>query len=315
MTDGSRAPRRARRVHSGALPTSGEGRLTGGTAGRYQTQLYRAGVNDPPMDRVDRYPRGAGTPGVCDARAVGTAAAVTVAVGAALALVGASGGAAPGAVGTDLTLAAPLVVGVALGGREGLGALVGGIVGGALIGGGAGFLAHTMISLPFTQFGAAGMGVALGGGLGGLTYFLSVGEADQPDESGVRVDMGRDDDPEPRPADLFDDHPDPVLYVADEGGGPVVRAANAAYGETFDLPTDALSGAPLTEVLRPADDGSDDAGAELRDALAAGETVDRDLALATARGVARFRVRSVGNPADGYLLFTPVEPLDTTERG
>jgi len=302
------------------------------------------------MDRVDQH-SGAGNQWPCEIVPRAKAGTAVVAVGVALGLFGASGGATSGIAGTDLVGLAPLVVGVSVSGREGLAPLVGGIVGGALLGGAAGYLAHATLSVPLSQVGTAGMGAALGGGLGGLTYFVFVGEEDQ-EEGGVRVDMGREEDPEPRPADLFDDHPDPVLYVADEGGGPVVRAANAAYGETFDLPPAALSGVPLSEALRPAkatgsggtdgpdadagsgvaggpdgddvvgsdgpdaDDGAGtdenggDAGTRLKDALAAGDTVDRDLALATADGMARFRVRSVGNPADGYVLFTPVEPAD-----
>jgi hypothetical protein len=197
--------------------------------------------------------------------------------------------------------AIPLLVGSTFAKREGLGALVGWIVAGVIVGAAVGVAAHSVLDLPLARYGAAGMGAALGGGLGGLVNFVSVGEHEGEPEPGVTVDMGRDGDPEPRPADLFEDHPDPVLYVADEGGGPVVRAANDTFGETFDMPTTTLTGAPLADALRTGDAG------DLADALAAGDTVDRELDLETAEDTAPFRVRSVGDPADGYVLFTPLE--------
>ncbi len=56
--------------------------------------------------------------------------------------------------------------------------------------------------------------------------------------------------PEPQPVDLFDGHPDPVLYFADEGHGPVVRAANESFGATFDVPSDRLAGQRIGSSAR-----------------------------------------------------------------
>jgi hypothetical protein len=205
-----------------------------------------------------------------------------------------------GGGGHEYALATMLLVAVSLPDSEGLGTLLAWILGGAVLGALVGFVSHGVVDVSLTRVGLVGLGTALGGGLGGLVYFLSIGEAEEGTDAGVRVDMDREDAPEPRPADLFEEHPDPVLYVADEGGGPVVRAANVAYGETFDLPPSALAGTPLSEALVPAGEIGD-----LAETLAAGESVDRELRFETAKRERPFRVRSVGNPADGYVLFTP----------
>lgn len=202
-------------------------------------------------------------------------------------------------------LTVPVLVGGAVAGREGLAALVGWIVGGVVLGAALGYGAHGIGVVPLTQLGATGMGAALGGGVGALVNFVSVGEAELESDDGVTVDMGREETPEPRPADLFDDHPDPVLYVADEGGGPIVRAANDAYGVAFDLPSTTLSGAPLADALVVLDDTE-----AVVESLAAGGPIDREAVVETATGETTFRVRSVGDPADGYVLFTPVERAD-----
>jgi hypothetical protein len=247
------------------------------------------------MDRAGRGPAGVVT------RQTATAACL-----GAVAIAGTLGQLSGTAVdGADLgyVLATPLLSATPIGDREGLGALVAWIVGGAVFGAVVGFVVHDVVAVSLTRIGVAGMGVALGGGLGGLVYFLSVGEAEADPDSGITVEMSDERTaPEPRPADLFEDHPDPVLYVADEGGGPLVRAANPAYGETFDLPTTALAGAPLEETLVPAGQLGD-----LPEALGAGQEVDRELRLETTAGVAAFRVRSIGDPADGYVLFTPLD--------
>lgn len=183
--------------------------------------------------------------------------------------------------------------------RDGLGALLAWILGGALAGAALGYGVDAVFAVPLTPLSLVGLGAALGGGLGGLTNFLFVGEEERDTDTAVTVDMAPESEPGPRPADLFEDHPDPVLYVADVGAGPVVRAANEAYGATFDLPVGALEGVPLGEALRATDEAAD-----LVDAVAAGESVDREAGFETADGTDQFRVRSVGNPEDGYLLFS-----------
>ena len=94
----------------------------------------------------------------------------------------------------------------------------------------------TVVALPFSREVAVGLGLALGGGIGGAArLFRPATRAESPDRT-ITVDAT--ETPKPEPADLFDGHPDPVLYYVAKGHGPVVRAANDAFGETFDVPTD-----------------------------------------------------------------------------
>lgn len=185
---------------------------------------------------------------------------------------------------------------------RGMAGLVGWIVGGALLGGAVGYGAHSAVQLPLSTAGAVGLGVALGGGLGGISHLLSTEDPATADDERMTVDMAGESTATPRPADLFDDHPDPVLFVTDAGGGPVVRAANDAYEQAFDLPTTAIEDAPLDEVLRAAEE-ADAIAARVAD----GDDVDEVLPFETPEGRRRYRVRSVGASDDGYLLFTPLE--------
>lgn len=183
---------------------------------------------------------------------------------------------------------------------RGLAGLVGWIVAGAILGAAVGYGVGSTVSLPLSTAGAAGLGAALGGGVGGISQFLTADEQATADDERVTVDMASDDGTDPRPADLFEEHPDPVLYVTTAAGGPVVRAANAAYERIFDLPATAIEDAPLGEVLRVEE------GTVIVDSLADGDAVDETLAFETTAGRRRFRVRSVAATDDGYLLFTPV---------
>jgi len=154
-----------------------------------------------------------------------------------------------------------------------------------------------VIALPFSTDVAVGLGLALGGGIGGVARLFRADEAPQTPDRTMTVDS--DAMPSPEPADLFDGHPDPVLYYAAEGHGPVIRAANAAFGETFDLPVERIEGAPLSEALLVTGDGTVEA-----EAVAAGG-LDRIVDCETTVGTERFRLRTVGNGDTGYLLYTP----------
>ena len=189
-------------------------------------------------------------------------------------------------------------------GREsrGMAGLVGWIGGGALVGGGIGYAVEAVVEFPLSTAGAVGLGIALGGGLGGISHLLSTDEPASIDDERMTVDMTSQSAPEPRPADLFEEHPDPILYVTDSGGGPVVRAANDAYERAFDLPATTIENAPLGDVLVTAADADD-----LPDTVAAGESVDEVREFETPEGIRRYRVRSVAATDDGYLVFTPLE--------
>jgi|GEM_PF-898730 len=193
--------------------------------------------------------------------------------------------------------------------KRGLTWLVGWLVGGSLLGAGVGYAATFLIAgFPLAAQGAIGLGIALGGGIGVVSNLLAAearGEDVDQSES-MTVDMETDDSPSPRPADLFDDHPDPVLYVADRGHGPVVLAANDAFAETFDVPADALSETPLDESLM-AEEESDPAVEAVVDAVAGGDPVEESLACRTPSGPERFRVRTASGGADGYVIYTRID--------
>jgi hypothetical protein len=139
----------------------------------------------------------------------------------------------------------------------------------------------------------------MGGGLGGVANLLRGGETATGSDETMTVDVEGESTPTPQPADLFDDHPDPILYYATEGHGPVVRAANESFGETFDVPPERLAGTPLSEALLVAGEDTVDA-----DAVTAGG-LDVIVRCEIADGSASFRLRTVGGEDSGYLLYTP----------
>ena len=156
----------------------------------------------------------------------------------------------------------------------------------------------SVTTLPFSQPVAIGLGLALGGGIGGVASLFRATETTDSADGTMTVDVEPEGTTTPEPADLFDGHPDPVLYYAAEGHGPVVRAANDAFGETFDVPPDRIAGTPLSEALLVTGDETVDA-----DAVAAGG-LDRIVECETAAGTERLRLRTVTNGETGYLLYT-----------
>jgi hypothetical protein len=162
----------------------------------------------------------------------------------------------------------------------------------------------TVLVLPFSRDVAIGLGLALGGGIGGVARLFRASETtDAPDQT-MTVDVDSEVTT-PEPADLFDGHPDPVLYYAAEGHGPVVRAANDAFGETFDVPVERIEGTPLSEALLVTGDETVD-----DDAVTAGG-LDRLVDCETTAGTGRFRLRTIVNGETGYLLYTPRSELSS----
>lgn len=182
----------------------------------------------------------------------------------------------------------------------GLLAIVGWIAVGALLLGALMLAVDRAVGLPLSRAVAVGLGLALGGGLGGLANLLQGGERPTTSDETVAV-APEPTTPDPQPADLFDGHPDPVLYYADEDHGPMVLAANDAFGETFDVPPDRLPGTPLSEAMLVT--GDQTVGAE---AVTAGG-LDGVVRCETSDGGGRFRLRTVQRDDIGYLLYTPVE--------
>ncbi|WP_229727264.1 hypothetical protein [Haloarcula argentinensis] len=189
------------------------------------------------------------------------------------------------------------------GGRHRLGSLaavVGWIGAGAVVFATVALVVQSVFSLAFSEQVTIGLGLALGGGLGGVSYLLVTDSPGETTDETMTVSADAEQTPEPQPVDLFDGHPDPVLYFADEGHGPVVRAANEAFGTTFDVPSDRLNGTALSEALLVA--GIDEVDAETV------STTDLDVvALSTALDEPRqFRLQTAGAPSAGYLLLTPL---------
>lgn len=164
-----------------------------------------------------------------------------------------------------------------------------------------------VVDLPFSRELALILGLAMGGGLGGVANFLREGEIAEPSDETMTVDVDTQTTPDPQPADLFDGHPDPVLYYAEAGHGPVVRAANRAFGETFDVPPDRLAGTPLSEALLVAGEETVTAGAVTDGSL------DTVVTCSVPDGTAQFRLRTVGTEKTGYLLYTPVDSASSVD--
>ena len=177
--------------------------------------------------------------------------------------------------------------------------IVGWIGVGALSAAGLLFAIDTTVQLPLSRQVVVGLGLALGGGLGGVANFLYAGATPEATESSVTVDDSATTDPQP--VDLFDGHPDPILYYGNADTDPVVRAANQSFGDTFDVPTDRLQATPLAEVLPITGDETVDV-----DGVTTGN-LDCVVQCETGSGTVPFRVRTVRSQSTGYLLYTPVE--------
>ncbi|MEF8815139.1 MAG: hypothetical protein V5A55_15225 [Halovenus sp.] len=164
-----------------------------------------------------------------------------------------------------------------------------------------GITGWVVATLFFSNIPAAaglGAGIAVGGGLGAVMRLLVFGQEESQAET-VTVDMDDGKTPGPRPADLFEASPDPLLYYT-SGEGPVVRAGNRAFEETFDVGDNALDGTSLPEALMTAD--SDD----IVRAATAGETFDAVRRCETVGGERDLRIRvvPVGDGTHGYVMYT-----------
>lgn len=181
---------------------------------------------------------------------------------------------------------------------SGIPGLVGSVALGAVVGGAVAWAGAGFVSGLVSPGVAVALGAALGGGLGSVVSLVGSEEATAGEES-VTVEMD-DGTPEPRPADLFEDHPDPLLYYTDSGAGPVVRAANAAFEEAFGVPAASVSDAALADALMVAE-GSDD----IVDAVASDAPLDRVVTCETPDGTERYRLQRIGSGADGYVRYLP----------
>ena len=212
------------------------------------------------------------------------------------------------ATGPAAALAAPVLL-VGLAGNRDTYALVGWIVGGAAVLGGVFWVLGTVTAIAVSPELLLAAGIAVGGGLGGVVRLL--GGEDTPEDPDETVTFTRSaasesgSTPDPRPADLFEESPDPILYFDDSGEGPVVRAVNPAFESVFGVTSAAVEEAALADAHMLTDRGeaivrAAGTGADFRATLdcetAEGE-VPCSVRLATVRDDVGVR---------GYVIYTPV---------
>lgn len=147
-------------------------------------------------------------------------------------------------------------------------------------------------------------GIAVGGGLGAVIRLLTVPEAEDTSES-VTIETGGDGDstPEPRPADLFEASPDPMVFYAAGSDPAVALAANPAFREAFLADDAAVEGTPIGDLLDVAASGTVLASIENA------ERHDERVEMETSDGVRTYRVRVIpgrGGSTSGYVTMTPV---------
>lgn len=183
-----------------------------------------------------------------------------------------------------------------------LAAVVGWIAAGGALLAGLGVAAHAAFDLPVGQTVMLGLGLALGGGVGGVAYLLVADDTEPQESDTVTVETSDETTaPAPQPVDLFEDHPDPVVYYTADGHDAVVRAVNAAFEGRFGVSTAQLDGTPVAEALFLADGQSVSREAVTQPGL------DRTVTCESPEGESVFRLRTAGDDHTGYVIFTPVD--------
>jgi PAS domain-containing protein len=218
-------------------------------------------------------------------------------------VVGLVGGAVALGPEPGLAVAAPIL---AVGADDGLGlrTQVLWILGAGALGGVIGYAVATLAAPTATPI-ALGFGIAVGGGLGAVVRLLVVGDTEPQEPDDVTVSSRRTEQstPDPQPVDLFDENPDPVLYFDDSGDGPVVRAANRAFEETFGVDSESVENAALIDALMVTERAED-----VVTAAADAATFEAVTDCETATDEQSFRVRTVavarGSGTRGYILYT-----------
>lgn len=200
-------------------------------------------------------------------------------------------------------LAVPLLLALPVGG--GLLAVGLWIVAGAVAFGALGWGVVAVLAPAFPPVLGFGIGAALGGGFGAVVRLLVLEDPTDTTET-VSLDTGSDDTvPPPEPADLFETHPDPLVYYDATGDGPIARTANSAFADTFGVPATAIESAALADALMFHETDAVVAAAADGDAYDDVHTCDID------GSEVRFRVRVAATTDQsgtrGYVLYTPVE--------
>lgn len=188
------------------------------------------------------------------------------------------------------------------------------IAAGAVGGGAIAWLVATIGNLSVATQALLGLGVSLGGGVSVVGHLLTTEDVESdPETVTVPTDDETEsaDSPLPTGDDLFETHPDPVLYFAEMGDTPAVRAVNPAFEAAFGISTETAGDAPLSDALMTADRRQELAERAVR------EPIDRTVTCETVDGQRSVRLRSVlldGQWTHGYVLFTPAGDVRSRER-
>lgn len=181
------------------------------------------------------------------------------------------------------------------------------LLGGAAGGGAVGYAVATVIAPEIVTLGIGG-GVAVGGALAVVIALLGTAEGEEESPEGVTIEGEGDGDrsPDPMPADLFAEHPDPLIYYDDGGDGPVVRAVNPTFEGTFGVSGSTVTEVPLGDALMVTERAAEVVGGAVN-----AERVDLSVECETDRGTEQFRVRTaaVADAAGtrGYVVYTPLD--------
>lgn len=177
------------------------------------------------------------------------------------------------------------------------------IVAGAVVLGAVGWAIVTVLAPHLPPVVGLGIGIALGGGFGAVVRLLALEDPVDTTET-VSVDAASDESVSgPEPADLFEAHPDPILYYDTADDNPVVRAANPAFVDSFDVSASMVEGTPLGDALMFRDTDA------LVTAIRENERYDAVHTCDTVEGEVSFRVRTAttADATAGYVLYTADE--------
>ena len=119
---------------------------------------------------------------------------------------------------------------------------------------------------------------------------------------------------------LFENLPDPVVDAEHVEGGPVIRAANDAFAEVFDVDRDSIVGRPIDEVLSlPGGEQTADTPPEaINERVREGEVTGAKVRRETVHGARTFLFRGIPYAENGAVrafgIYTDVTDIERRER-
>lgn len=198
---------------------------------------------------------------------------------------------------------AALAVGLSLTGDPGsILELAASLVIGAVILGAIGWVSVSVLAPEMDPVLGVMAGIAVGGGFGVVIRLLTVPEAEDTGES-VTIDTSGEGKrtSEPRPADLFEASPDPMVYYTARSDPAIALAVNPAFREAFGPDEGAVEGTPLADLLDVAASGP------VVDAIEEAAHHEERVEMETSEGTRTFRVRVIPGgegSASGYVTMT-----------